>query len=48
MTAEEEIETIQLCAIGEQLSDRSITHISTLIENERFELAAAFGHSDQA
>ena len=43
-----QIETSQLCAMGEQLSESGVTHSLAIEEYERAQLAAAFGHLDQA
>ena len=42
------IETSQLCAIGEQLSDGVVAHSIAIMKLERVQLAAAFGHLAQA
>ena len=43
-----QIETIQLCAIGEQLSDAGVAKSMAKIKLERVKLAASFGHLVQA
>ena len=48
LIAAKEIETTQLCAIGEQRGECRVTHTGAIAQSERFELAAAFGHLDQA
>ena len=43
-----DIEISQLCAISEKLSECRVTHTAAIAQSERFDLAAAFGHLDQA